>query len=184
MIRAAALTALSFCLIASGCTPDRSESAQRLAPDYAATDIDLSTPKASAYSMMIAMYRGDVEMIDQIFTPQADLNRLRADGSVHKNGLTPWRDWVGTLEVGQADEQLFNIKTQQYGRLATVWAPFVISLGGEVRGCGVNQFTMVDMGEDGASQWRIVSGIDVQAPRETCTGFRENLGTEPTQKHN
>lgn len=143
-------------------------------PDYATAKIDLSTPKASAYSMMIAMYRADVEMIDRIFAPDATLNRLRADGEVQRDGLTPWRDWVGTLEVGQADEQLFDIEVEQFNRLATVWTPFVIHIDGELRGCGVNHFTMVNMAEDGApSEWRILSGIDEQAPVETCDTFRD-----------
>lgn len=145
-------------------------------PDYATAQIDLSTPQASAYSMMMAMYQGSTVMVDQVFAPDATLNRLRASGEVEKDGLTPWRDWVGTLEVGQANEELFNLKVEQFDRLATVWAPFVIRYEGEIVGCGVNQFVMVDYGEEAdASEWRILSGIDVQASRETCAGFKAGM---------
>jgi hypothetical protein len=138
-------------------------------PDYATAPLDLSTPKAVAHSMMIAMYRGDTDMIDQIFIEGATLNRLSADATIRHNGLAPWREWVATLEVGQAHETLFDIKVEQFNTLATVWAPFVIDVNGKRVGCGVNQFTMAKQNED----WRIVSGIDVQAPKEDCETFRQ-----------
>lgn len=166
---AIALTACAT--IPAGDAPIRTDD---IPPDYATAPLDLSTPTATAYSMMIGMYRGDVAMIDQVFAPNATLNRLRADGEVRMNGLTPWRDWVSTLEIGQADEQLFDIEVKQFDRLATVWTPFIIRIDGELRGCGVNHFTMVDLAEDGApSEWRILSGIDEQAPVETCDTFRD-----------
>ncbi len=143
-------------------------------PDYATAPLNLSTPEATAYSMMIAMYRGDVEMVDQVFAPNGVLRRLRASGEIEADGLPKWRAWVDTLEVGQAHETLFNLKVEQFGRLATVWAPFVIDYNGETVGCGVNQFTMAKMetarGDEG---WRIVSGIDVQADKGDCAGFKE-----------
>ncbi|MFB9375106.1 hypothetical protein ACFFUB_14175 [Algimonas porphyrae] len=140
-------------------------------PDYATAPLDRSTPQATAYSLMIAMYRGDPAMADAIFAPDARLIRLRRDGRVDPNGLSSWREWVGTLDVGQAEEELFDLEVKQSGKLASVWAPFVIRVDGVVRGCGVNHLTMADMGEDGASEWRIVSGIDVQA--EGCEEFRD-----------
>ena len=173
MIRQSAI-ATSFALLAA--CANAAEPDAFTPPDYAAAQIDLSTPQASAYSMMMAMYQGSTEMVDQVFAPDATLNRLRATGEVEKDGLTPWRDWVGTLEVGQANEELFNLKVEQFDRLATVWAPFVIRYEGEIVGCGVNQFVMVDYGTDDASEWRILSGIDVQAPRETCAGFKAGVG--------
>ena len=172
MVRKSALTALCAIALTSCSTLHESDAPNGMddtPPDYATAPLDLSSPKAAAYSMMIAMYRGDVEMIDRIFAPDATLNRLRADGDVRMNGLTPWRDWVSTLEEGQADEQLFDIKVEQFDRLATVWTPFVIRIDGDILGCGVNQFTMVRLDDE----WRILSGIDEQAPVETCGTFRE-----------
>jgi len=138
-------------------------------PDYATSPLDLSTPQSTAYSMMIAMYRGDTNMIDQIFTPDARLRRLSANGDIEADGLKRWRDWVGTLEIGQAHEELFNIEIETFNTLATVWAPFTIQFNGEIVGCGVNQFTMANQDGD----WRIVSGIDVQAPKDSCAAFKQ-----------
>jgi len=138
-------------------------------PDYATAPLDLSTPEAAAYSMMIAMYRGDAGMVDNIFLEGATLRRVKADGSVEHDGLQRWRDWVSTLETGQAYEEIFGLKTQQFENLATVWAPFVITFKGEIAGCGVNQLSMVRTQGD----WRVVSGMDTQAPKESCPAFKE-----------
>lgn len=138
-------------------------------PNYATAPLNLSTPENTAYSMMMAMYRGDTDMIDQIFIEGAALRRLSADGDIRPDGLAPWRDWVATLEVGQANETLFQIEVEQFNNLATVWAPFVIDVEGKRVGCGVNQFTMAQLEGD----WRIVAGIDVQAPKSECETFKE-----------
>jgi len=109
-------------------------------PDYNSAPLDLSTPEHAAYFTMIP------------------------------NGLPRWRDRVATFEIGQVHEELFDIKVERFGTLASVWAPFVIRVEGQLVGCGVNQFTMAQMD----TGWRIVSGIDVQAPKEDCETFREN----------
>ena len=144
------------------------------APDYAAAPMDRSTPQGTAYAMMMAMYRGDAESIDKIFAKGGRLSRIRADGSLEPDGLTGWRDWVGTLETGQANEELFGLKVEQFGDLATVWAPFTIRFDSKIVGCGVNQLSMAR--QDG--HWRVVSGIDTQAPRESCETFKETYLAE------
>jgi len=88
---------------------------------------------------------------------------------VEPDGLKRWRDWVGTLEVGRANEELFALEVEQYGKLATVWAPFVIHFDGKLVGCGVNQLSMAQV--DG--NWRVVSGMDTPAPKDSCETFRE-----------
>lgn len=130
--------------------------------------MDLSTPEAAVYSMMRAMYQGDGEMVDQIFLPGAELRRVTADGEVRPDGFQRWRDWVASLEVGHAHEELFDVTSEEFGHLATVWAPFVISVGGELAGCGVNTLTLAKVEGD----WRVIFAMDSQAPEGTCDGFR------------
>jgi len=139
-------------------------------PDYTAAAMDLSTPAGTAYSMMIAMYRGDAGMIDKVFHESGRLSRVKADGTVEPDGLKLWRDWVGTLEVGQAHEEIFGLRVETFENLATVWAPFVISFDGKIVGCGVNQLSMALTDGD----WRIVSGMDTPAPKESCSTFKED----------
>jgi hypothetical protein len=177
MIRSFKVATCALALALPACAPSAQDAftpPDYAPPNYATAPLDLSTPEATAYSMMIAMYRGDADMVDQVFAPDGVLRRLRPTGEIEADGLPKWRAWVDTLEVGQANETLFNLKVEQYDRLATVWAPFVIDYNGETVGCGVNQFTMAKMetatGDEG---WRIVSGIDVQADKGECAGFGE-----------
>ena len=129
--------------------------------------IDLSSPKATVYSMMRAMYQGDAEMVDQVFLETASLRRVTYEGEIRPNGLQNWRDWVGTLEEGAAHERLFGVQSQQFGKLATVWAPFTIHLNGDLVGCGVNTLTLTEV--DGA--WRVIYGMDTGAPKDACADF-------------
>ena len=156
-MRLALLSSLFF--LAAGAHAQTAE--EMLAP------IDLSSPEASVFSMMRAMYQGDADMVDQVFLDTASLRRVTHEGEIRPNGLQNWRDWVGSLEVGAAHERLFGVQSQQFGKLATVWAPFTIHLNGDLVGCGVNTMTLTEV--DGA--WRVIYGMDTGAPKETCADF-------------
>lgn len=131
--------------------------------------VDLSSPEATALSMMRAMYQGDAEMVDQVFDPGAQLRRITSDGDLRPDGLQRWRDWVGTLEIGDAHEELFAVRTEQRGKLATVWAPFQIHFKGDLVGCGVNTLTMAEFDD----QWRVIFGMDTGEPEGSCEGFKD-----------
>lgn len=120
------------------------------------------------------MRAGDGDAIRALVLPEARLDRLKADGTLHQSTFERWASWVDTLESGQADEQIFGVKTVAYSKeLATVWAPFVVSLDGEVKGCGVNQFTLAHTAEG----WRILYGID-KPTDEDCTAFRARMSAD------
>ena len=148
-----------------------------ISPDYASAPLDLSSPQGTAYTMMMAMYRGDAEIVDKVFIEGATLRRVKADGAVEPDGLKRWRDWVGTLEVGQAHEEIFGLDVQRFGALAAVWAPFVIKYEGKIVGCGVNHLSMASTN----GEWRIVSGMDTPAPKDSCTKFKENYMAEQSK---
>lgn len=163
----AALAVSALALPSFGDEPDPS----MMAP------LDLSTPEATAHSMMRAMYQGDAEMIDQVFAPEAQLRRVTNAGELRPDGLQRWRDWVSTLAVGDAHEDLFGVTSETFGHLATVWAPFTIVYQGEMVGCGINQLSMAQI--DG--EWRVVFGMDTNAPEGTCDTFKADYltGLEP-----
>jgi hypothetical protein len=129
--------------------------------------------------MMMAMYRGDAGIVDKVFIEGAALRRVKADGAVETDGLKRWRDWVGTLEVGQAHEEISGLEVQRFGTLAAVWAPFVITYEGKIVGCGVNHLSMAYAD----AQWRVVSGMDTPAPKDSCAQFKEEYlsGTSSAQ---
>ncbi|MEC7291724.1 MAG: hypothetical protein VXW22_16715 [Pseudomonadota bacterium] len=160
---ATCLTALALIGCAHADTPAPALDQDMLAP------IDLSTPEATAYSMMRAMYQGDASMIDAIFLDGAQLRRVTGDGEIRPDGLQRWRSWVDTLEVGQAHEELFAVTSEQFGHLATVWAPFVISVDGARVGCGVNTLTLAQVDQN----WHVVFAMDTGEPAETCGDFED-----------
>lgn len=130
--------------------------------------VDLSTPENAVHSLMRGMYQGDTDMIDRVMLEDGVFRRVLPDGRVSQDGLPDWRTWVGTLEVGTAHEELFAVRTQQFGNMATVWAPFVISVNGTIANCGVNTMTLAETG----GEWKIVFGMDTPAPRESCHTFK------------
>lgn len=163
MIKANALTALLLTACASGAAADpQTTYPEMLQP------IDLSTPQAATHSMMRAMYQADADMVDQVFTEGAQLRRVTAEGEIRPDGLQRWRDWVGSLQQGDAYEELFALSSEQLGPLATVWAPFLVTYQGDLVGCGVNQLTLAKT--DG--EWRVVFAMDTSEPKDTCGDFK------------
>lgn len=163
MLKASALTTLLLTACASGAAADP----QTIYPEML-QPIDLSTPQAATHSMMRAMYQADADMVDQVFIEGAQLRRVTAEGELRPDGLQRWRDWVGSLEQGDAYEELFALSSEQLGPLATVWAPFLITYQGDLVGCGVNQLTLAKTD----SEWRVVFAMDTSEPKDTCGDFK------------
>ena len=113
-----------------------------------------------------AMRAGDGAAIHAIFLPDANLDRVRATGEYRKSSFTPWADWVDEQADGDADEQIFSVRSQEFGNLAYVWAPFKVVYKGELVGCGVNHFTLIKQDGD----WRIAHGIDTNFDGD-CNSF-------------
>lgn len=82
--------------------------------------VDLSTPESTVFSLMRGMYQGDTDMIDRVMLKDGVFRRVLPDGRVSQDGLPDWKQWVGTLDVGTAHEELFAVRTQQFGNMATV----------------------------------------------------------------
>ena len=132
--------------------------------------LNLTTPEEAVRSMFRAMYLGDASLVDRVFLEDAQLRRVTASGDVRPDGLKRWRDWVGEQSEGDAVEEIFNVKVEEFGHLATVWAPFVVTYKGEKVGCGVNQFTLAKTEDD----WRIVFGMDTAAEATIeCESFKQ-----------
>ena len=160
--------------LAAACTQSDTQNAPKHQEiDYATAPVDLSSPSASAHAMMIAMYRGDANLIDRVFVDGGTLNRAEADGQLQWDARKNWQNWVASLKIGQVHEEIFDLRVEQYGNLATVWAPFVITVNQNIAGCGVNQLTMINQGTRTDPKWRIVTAIDTQAPKESCAVFKE-----------
>ena len=137
--------------------------------------LDLSTPEEAVRTLFRAMYLGDADLVDRVFIEDGQLRRVTQLGEVRPDGLQRWRNWVGEQEKGDAVEEIFDLKIEEFGNLATVWAPFVVTYKGDIAGCGVNQFTVAKT-ED---EWRIVFGMDTAAGAATdCASFKTRTGAK------
>lgn len=110
-----------------------------------------------------AMRAGDDETLKTLLLPDTPLDRISPNKPVERGDASGWIGWVGTLKPGQADEQIFDVEIHVEGPLAVAWAPFTIAIDGELRSCGVNQFTLVKHGDD----WKVAYLIDTHTP-EKC----------------
>lgn len=110
-----------------------------------------------------AMRAGDDETLKSLLLPDTPLDRISPNKPVERGDASGWIGWVGTLKPGQADEQIFDVEIHVEGPLAVAWAPFTIAIDGELRSCGVNQFTLVKHGDD----WKVAYLIDTHTP-EKC----------------
>lgn len=139
-----------------------------LTPNAASAD----TPVDAVNKLFAGMLAGDGAAIAALVEDDARLDRLRPDGRLRHSTFTNWIKWVDQQDVGDANEQIFAVKTLSVSpELATVWAPFVLHYKGELVGCGVNQFTLAKSN----AGWRIMYGIDMPHKGD-CTKFRALIG--------
>ena len=107
-----------------------------------------------------AMRAGDDETLKTLLLPDTPLDRISPDKPVERGDSSGWIGWVSTLKPGQADEQIFDVEIHVEGPLAVAWAPFTIAIDGELKSCGVNQFTLVKH----AQEWKVAYLIDTHTP--------------------
>ncbi len=163
------LALLAIVLLAAPASFAQAEKEAAYVPAGLDDPLNLSTPEETVRSMFRAMYLGDATLVDKVFLPDAQLRRVTNTGEIRPDGLQAWRDWVGAQSPGDAVEEIFEIEVQATGRLASVWAPFVVTYKGAVVGCGVNEFVLAKAEGD----WRIVFAMDNAAPEGTdCTTFK------------
>jgi hypothetical protein len=129
--------------------------------------LSAATPKQVINQVFDAMRAGNGDAIRALVVEGASLDRVTAKGELSQSGFERWIGWVDKQSAGDADEQIFAVKTQEFGGLATVWAPFILQYKGELVGCGVNQFTLAKQQGD----WKIVHGIDT-AHDGDCSQFK------------
>ncbi|MDG1997138.1 MAG: nuclear transport factor 2 family protein [Emcibacteraceae bacterium] len=125
------------------------------------------TEKAAVHKVLDqvfdAMRAGDDETLKNLLLPDTNLDRISPEKTIERDNASGWISWVGSLKPGQADEQIFDVKIHVEGPLAVAWAPFTIAIDGELKSCGVNQFTLVKHADD----WKVAYLIDTHTP-EKC----------------
>ncbi|MBL4603991.1 MAG: nuclear transport factor 2 family protein [Emcibacteraceae bacterium] len=130
---------------------------------HGATPEEIAEVRAVLDQVFDAMRAGDDEALKSLLLPDTALDRISPDKPVVRDDASGWIEWVGSLKPGQADEQIFDVEIHVEGPLAVAWAPFTIAIDGELKSCGVNQFTLVKHPEG----WRVAYLIDTHTP-EKC----------------
>lgn len=126
---------------------------------------DTVAVRAAVEAIFNAMRAGDSESLKLYILPEAPLDRISPNKPIEHGTVAQWVDWVATLKPGQADEQVFDLVVNVEGPLATVWAPFTISIDGVLTSCGVNHFTFVKTDE----VWKVAYLIDTHTPEKCLT---------------
>ena len=109
----------------------------------APADQETAEVRAVLDQVFDAMRAGDDESLKTLILEDTSLDRITPGAPVERANSSGWINWVSTLEPGQADEQIFDVEIHVEGPLAVAWAPFTIAIDGELKSCGVNQFTQV-----------------------------------------
>ncbi|MEO1476531.1 MAG: hypothetical protein AAFS13_09130 [Pseudomonadota bacterium] len=134
----------------------------------------VTSPEATVRALFDAMRAGNGDSVRALVRDGAPLQRATPDG-VRDITFEDWASWIDTLEPSQADEQIFSVEVKIFGILASVWAPFVISLNGEVAGCGVNHFLLAEE----AAGWIVIHGADTPYDGD-CGAFRSAYSEDKT----
>ncbi len=118
------------------------------------------------------MRTSDSIMVKNAFHPEARLLSIaqKKDGTIAlpSNKVADFVKMVGTPHEEIYNEQLYEVKIEEDGRLATVWAPYTFYVGKKLSHCGTNAFQLVK----GNNGWQIIQIID--------TRYRENCEEAPS----
>ncbi len=127
-----------------------------LASAFTASAAD-NSPMTPVEGLFNAMRAANAAAIEAQFTSDAELLRFGPGGEQKETAVKDFAAGIAKFGAGVVDERLHDVTLQQDGSLASVWAPFKIYVGGELKGCGVNHFRLIKK----PSGWKISSLADV-----------------------
>jgi hypothetical protein len=128
---------------------------------YAASD-DASTPATAVQRLFDAMSTRNVDAARALFTPEATLIAVRADGTA---AVTPHEQWLNHLAASKDQwlERMWNPKTLEHGSIAVVWAEYDFHLNGKFSHCGVDSVDLLKT----PTGWKI-SGVSFTRETTAC----------------
>ena len=111
------------------------------------------------------MKKSDTALVRRQFHPKARMITVesRSPAPRIEESINGWLESIGRPRTDVYDEQLFNVRTQIDGSLASVWADYKFFRNTTLNHCGVDHFLLVK--EGGA--WRIIELADTRR-REGC----------------
>jgi hypothetical protein len=120
-------------------------------------------PAATVQRLFDAMSTHNVDAARALFTPEAALLAVRADGTA---AVTPHEQWLSHLASSKDQwlERMWNPKVLEHGSIAVVWAEYDFHLNGKFTHCGVDSVDLLKT----ATGWKI-SGISFTRETSGCT---------------
>ncbi|MEM9669086.1 MAG: hypothetical protein AAF950_09200 [Pseudomonadota bacterium] len=125
------------------------------------------SPRVTVEALFEAMRAGDGDAVRKRVREGSVLQRATPEG-IEDLPFEDWANWIDTLEPDQADESLFWARVTEQNNIATIWAPFVIRIGGDIKGCGTNHFTLARE----SNRWLVIHGVDTKSQYD-CEAFEK-----------
>ncbi len=124
---------------------------------------DPAGPAATVQRLFDAMSSHNAEAARSLFTPEAALIAVRADGTA---AVTPHEQWLSRLTASKDQwlERMWNPKVLEHGSLAVVWADYDFHLNGKFSHCGVDSVDLLKT----ANGWKI-SGLSFTRETSGCS---------------
>ncbi len=119
-------------------------------------------PVATVQRLFDAMAAHDVEMARTVFTPEATLLSVRADGTPANTPHEQFIEHLGSSKDAWL-ERIWNPRVLIHGSIAVVWADYDFHLNGKLHHCGVDSINLLKT----SAGWKI-SGIAYTSEVSTC----------------
>jgi hypothetical protein len=123
---------------------------------------DTSAPAATVQSLFDSMASHDVGAARALFTPEAMLIAVRADGTAT---VVPHEQWLQHLSESKDQwlERMWNPKVLEHGSIAVVWAEYDFHLNGKFTHCGIDSVDLLKT----PTGWKI-SGLSFTRETTNC----------------
>lgn len=112
----------------------------------AQTDEEWAAVKQPIQQLFDGMRAGDSSAVRSAFLPNAGMYTAVMDKagapSLRKGNLDRFVNYVGGVEEGAMDEQIWSYDIRVDGLLATAWTTYSFFLNGELSHCGTNAFEL------------------------------------------
>lgn len=124
-----------------------------------------NSPEGVVRSFFQAMYDADADAMGDMVIDNIQLNTTYFNtegGNIHAG---KWQDMIKAVKesnAGELNEEIANVRVSQQDALATVIMDYAFYHKGTFSHCGVNHFTLVQIGD----QWKISSIIDTRRNKD------------------
>ncbi len=123
---------------------------------------DSATPLEVTQQLFDAVLHKDAARAQALFTADAVLTSVKADGSPSSTPATKWVERMAASK-DKWEERIWNVKQMEQGTVAHVWADYDFHLAGKFSHCGIDSFSLLKT----TAGWKIAFVADTRE-KEKC----------------